>query len=109
MTAKTAASPAAPRHRSKAEKSAGRYLAALAAIVIGSAMLHSLLLTVLGAVALTAFAVYRLRKAHRRWRSGGKAAAKRRAKYQGHATFTEIRRNLSHDRGVLIGTVRSTR
>lgn len=108
MTARTA--PARPpRQRTRAEKAIGRYLAALAAIVAVSMMTRSLLLAVLGIVALAAFAVYRLRKAHRRWRSGGKAAAKRRAKYQGHATFTEIRRNLSHDRGVLIGTVRSTR
>jgi hypothetical protein len=109
MTAKTTIQPAVPRQRSKAEKAAGRYLAALAAIVILATMLHSAPLAVLGVLVLLAFAVYRLRKAHRRWRSGGKAAAKRRAKYQGHATFTEIRRNLSHDRGVLIGTVRSTR
>jgi type IV secretion system protein VirD4 len=92
MTAKTAASPAAPRHRSKAEKAAVRYLAALAAIVTGSAMSHSLLLAVLGAVALTAFAVYRLYRAHRRWRQGGKSAARQRAGYQGWASRWQIRR-----------------
>ena len=92
MTAKTAASPAAPRHRSKAEKSAGRYGAALAAIVICSMMLRSALLAVLGVLALLAFAVYRAYRAHRRWRQGGKSAARQRAGYQGWASRWQIRR-----------------
>jgi hypothetical protein len=47
---------------------------------------------------------------HLAWhRNGGKAALRRRAAWQGHATPAEISRNLSHDRGVFVGTVRGTR
>ena len=64
---------------------------------------------VLGILAFTALAVWRMRKAHRRWQAGGKSAMRHRAKFQGHATLPEIRRNLSRGQGVPIGTVRSTR
>ena len=39
--------------------------------------------------------MYRLHKARRRYRTGGKAAARQRAKYQGPATKREIRAKLS--------------
>ena len=94
MTARTTTT--ARRQRTKAEKTALRWLLLLAAFEAPAMAFHSLLLAV------------RLRGAHRRWRSGGKAAMRRRSKYQGHATRAEIRRNLSHERGVLIGTVRRT-
>ena len=95
MTAKTTIQPTVPRQRSKAEKAAGRYLAALAAIVILATMLHSAPLAVLGVLVLLAVAVFRLRRAHRRHRSGGKVAARQRAKHQGWADLREIRRKLS--------------
>lgn len=108
MTAKTA--PARPdRERTKAEKALARYAAALAVIVLASLALRSLLLAALGVLALLAFAVWRLRKANARRRAGGKSAMRHRARFQGHATLPEIRRNLSRRQGVPIGTVRSTR
>src|ERR1035441_2147344 len=94
MTSKaTTAQP--PRQRSKAEKGAVRYLAALAAIVILATMLHSAPLAVLGVLVLLAVAVFRLRRAHRRHRSGGKVAARQRSKYQGTASWREIRAKMS--------------
>ena len=106
MTARTTTT--ARRHRTKAEKTALRWLLLLAAFEAPAMAFHSLLLAVLGILAFLVLAWFRLRGAHRRWRSGGKAAMRRRSKYQGHATRAEIRRNLSHERGVLIGTVRRT-
>ena len=96
MTTRTTATTApAKRERTKAEKTAGRYLLALAAVLIPALVLRSLPLAVLGVLVVLGVAVFRLRKAVRRWRSGGKVAAKQRAKYQGHATWREIRAKLS--------------
>jgi hypothetical protein len=48
----------------------------------------------------------RLRE-HWGWhRKGGKAALRKRRRYQGHATFGELGRNLPAGQGVPIGTVR---
>ena len=111
MTSKT--SPAAGRtSRSNAsglEKAAIRWLLILIACEAPALSCHSLPLAVLGIVAFAALAVWRMRKAHRRWRAGGKSAMRHRARFQGHATLAEIRRNLSRGQGVPIGTVRSTR
>jgi membrane protein implicated in regulation of membrane protease activity len=109
MTTKTTPAAPAKRERTKAEKTAGRWLAALAAVVIPALILHAPWLAAVGVLGLLVFAAFRLRKIHHRWRSGGKPAMRHRAKFQGHATLAEIRRNLSHDQGVPIGTVRSTR
>ena len=91
MTAKTTQAQA-PRQRSKAEKTALRYAAALGVIALVSLMLHSLLLAALGVLGLLTFAVLHARRAHRRWRQGGKSAARRRAKYQGWASHKDILR-----------------
>ena len=82
--------------------------AGLALILLTAAPgLLPLVLLPLGAI--LGLAADRLRE-HLGWhRKGGKAALRRRRRYQGHATLAEVGRNLSHDRGVLIGTVRSTR
>ena len=82
--------------------------AGLALIMLAAAPgLLPLVLLPLGAI--LGLAADRLRE-HLGWhRKGGKAALRRRRRYQGHATLAEVGRNLSHDRGVLIGTVRSTR
>ena len=95
MTAKTTTRDRPPRQRTKAEKTAARYLAALIAVLIPALMLRSVLLAVLGILGVLAFAVFRLRQAHRQRRAGGKAAMRRRAKFQGPATKREIRKKLS--------------
>jgi type IV secretion system protein VirD4 len=94
VTARTTTEQA-PRQRTRAEKAATRWLLILAAAEAPALALHSLPLAVLGILSVLVFAVCRLRKAHRRWRSGGKAAARSRAKYQGTATKREIRSKLS--------------
>jgi len=109
VTVKTAAPAKPARERTKAEKTTARYAAALAVIVVASLALHAVLLLAVGVAFVAAFAVRRLRKAWRHHRAGGEAAMRRRAKFQGAAPLAEIRRHLSHDQGVPIGTVRSTR
>lgn len=111
MTTKTTpAAPAKPeRQKTKVRKTAECWLLAAAVIEAPALLFRSPALAALGIVILIAVAGFRVRKAHHRWRSGGKAAMRHRAKFQGHATLAEIRRNLSHDQGVPIGTVRSTR
>ena len=110
MTAKTTRTDALKTGElSRWQRVAIRYALILAVCLIPAVALHWAWLAVLGILAFTALAVWRMRKAHRRWRAGGKSAMRHRAKFQGHATLPEIRRNLSRGQGVPIGTVRSTR
>jgi type IV secretion system protein VirD4 len=91
MTAKTTTEQP-PRQRTKAEKAAIRWLLIFAALEAPALVLCSLPLAVLGILILLAFAAVRVRKAHRRWRQGGKSAARQRAKFQGWASRRDITR-----------------
>ena len=54
--------------------------------------------------AILGLAADRLRE-HLGWhRKGGKAALRKRRRYQGPATMSELTRNLTHDQGVPLGT-----
>jgi len=85
------------------------YAAWLVPSAIAAMALQSWLPLVFALGGITFLAGDRLRLRLGLHRKGGKAAMRKRARYQGPATLAEISRNLSHDRGVLIGTVRSTR
>ena len=97
------------RHRSVLPWALSLAGVALLALILLTAAPGLLPLVLLPLGAILGLAADRLRE-HLGWhRKGGKAALRRRRRYQGHATLAEVGRNLSHDRGVLIGTVRSTR
>ena len=77
--------------------------AGLALIMLAAAPgLLPLVLLPLGAI--LGLAADRLRE-HLGWhRKGGKAALRKRRRYQGPATMSELTRNLTHDQGVPLGT-----
>jgi hypothetical protein len=87
------------------------YAASLAAVgVLALVLLEAapslLLLTLLPAGAVLGIAADRLRM-HAGWhRRGGKAALRKRRRYQGPAPLAELARNLPAGQGVPIGTVR---
>lgn len=97
-----------------ARKAAVPYALSLAAVGILALVLlvaaPSLLwLTLLLTGGIIGIAADRFRE-HRGWhRKGGKAALRKRRRYQGPATFRELSRNLSHSQGVLIGTARRSK
>lgn len=95
MTARPTAQAQQSLPRTAAERALGRYGAALLVILAVCAALHSMLLAILGALGLLAFAVIRFRKAHRWNRAGGEKAKKHRSKFQGPATRREIQSKLS--------------
>lgn len=107
MSARTAARQRAPRQKTKIEKAALRYGTAVLAVVLASAALRSLPLLIAGIVIVAGVAAVRLRRAYRWHRRGGEAAMRRRRRFQGEATFAELRRLPSQ--GVPIGTVRRSR
>jgi Flp pilus assembly protein TadB len=109
MTTRTTAPAKPSRQRGRTEKSVRRYAAALIVLAVLAVVLHQVLAAAAGILLVLAVAVFRLRRAYRRHRAGGKSAMRHRAQFQGHATLAEIRRNLTPDQGVPIGTVRSTR
>ena len=93
MTAKTTRTDALKTGElARWQRVAIRYALILAVCLIPAVALHSAPLAVLGILAFTALAVWRVRKAHARWRSGGKSAARQRAKHQGWATRQDITR-----------------
>jgi hypothetical protein len=94
VTARTSAKPA-KRQRGKVEKAALRWALITAVFLAPALARHSLLLAVLGVLGLLALAAVRLAVAIGRYRQGGKAAMRRRAKHQGWAGWREIRKKLS--------------
>ena len=87
------------------------YVASLAvtgvlALVLFIAAPSLLLLTILPVGAVLGIAGDRLRMHWGLHRRGGKAALRKRARYQGPATLAELARNLPAGQGVPIGTVR---
>lgn len=83
------------RKRNHAARAALPYAAALTVAAIAGVVLHALWPPALAAGAAGWHAVLRLHEAHVWRRSGGKAAMRRRRKYQGTATRREIRAFLS--------------
>lgn len=74
------------------------------ALVLLAAAPGSLPLVLLPLGAILGLAADRLRE-HLGWhRKGGKAAMRKRRRYQGPATMSELARNLTHDQGVPLGT-----
>lgn len=102
------------RKKAAAFKAARPYLASLAAAAVLAVALHVFApalqwLAVLVAGAVLGIAADRFRE-HLGWyRAGGRAARRMRSHWQGHATFGELRRKLSHSPGVPLGTVRGAR
>ncbi len=77
---------------------------ALLALILLAAAPGLLCLTLLPLGAILGLAGDRLRE-HWGWhRKGGKAALRKRRRYQGPATMSELTRNLTHDQGVPLGT-----
>lgn len=78
-------------------------IAVLVLVLLAAAPgLLPLVLLPLGAI--LGLAADRLRE-HLGWhRKGGKAALRKRRRYQGPATMSELTRNLTHDQGVPLGT-----
>ena len=75
------------------------------ALVLLAAAPGSLPFVLLPLGAILGLAADRLRE-HLGWhRKGGKAAMRKRRRYQGPATTGELARNLTHDQGVPLGTV----
>lgn len=95
MAAKTTAPAKPPREKSKPRKVIERYVAALIAVVTLSLVAHSVILLAAGVLAVLAAAVLHSRRSLGRRRSGGKTARRQRSKYQGTATWREIRAKMS--------------
>lgn len=93
------------RHRSSPWLLSLAGTAVLALVLLAAAPgLLPLVLLPLGAI--LGLAADRIRE-HLGWhRKGGKAALRKRRRYQGHATLSELGRNLPAGQGVPIGTVR---
>ena len=86
---------AARRRQEHMARAVAPYVAGLAAAAGGDLALHQPILLGLGAGAAAMHAVIRLHEEHGWHRGGGKAAMRKRRKYQGTATRRELRRNLS--------------
>lgn len=86
---------AARRTVTAAAKETVPYAASLAAVLAAALVLRQSAIALLGAGAVLGAAGVRLHEARGWHRSGGKAAMRRRRKYQGTATRRELARNLS--------------
>ena len=84
------------RHKAaRAAKAAAPYLITVTVILAASMWLHSPPLSWAGAGAVAGIAAMRLHEAYGWHRKGGKAAARKRRRYQGTATWREIHCGLS--------------